>query len=58
MDATMPFAYGTVLIAVTRGAPRFRILHGLADIADQGTARSVIWALGFGCVVGLFAVAA
>jgi uncharacterized MAPEG superfamily protein len=68
-EAFAPYA-AAVIIAVTRGAPVgtvnllcgaflvFRVLHGLAYIADQGTARSVIWALGFSCVVGLFAVAA
>ena len=33
-----------------------RILHGLLYIADQATLRSIIWAGGFGCVIGLFIV--
>lgn len=68
-EAFAPYA-AAVIIAVTRGAPVgtvnalcaaflvLRVLHGLAYIADQATARSLIWTLGFGCVVGLFVVAA
>ncbi len=31
-----------------------RVLHGLLYIADQATARSVVWSVGIGCVVALF----
>lgn len=35
-----------------------RILHGIFYIYDQATLRSLSWALGFVCVVGLFITAA
>jgi uncharacterized MAPEG superfamily protein len=34
-----------------------RILHGVAYIYDKATLRSIIWVLGFFCMVGLFLAA-
>lgn len=68
-EAFAPYA-AAVIIAVTRGAPlgtvnalcgvflAARVLHGLAYIADQATLRSLLWTVGFGCVIGLFVIAA
>lgn len=35
-----------------------RLLHAAFYVADKATLRSIAWAAGFGCVIGLFAVAA
>ena len=35
-----------------------RIAYIFAYIADRATLRSIIWALGLGCIVGLFAISA
>ena len=36
----------------------FRVLHGVAYIADQGTLRSMLWTAGFVCMIRLFTIAA
>lgn len=68
-EAFPPFA-AAVIIAHVAGAPQDRIdllalafiacrlVYGALYIANQATLRSVVWALGLGCVVGLFVVAA
>lgn len=68
-EAFAPFA-AAVLLAEHRGAPQSsvdtlagvfvlaRILHGVLYILDQSTLRSIAWTVGFGCVVGLYVVAA
>ena len=35
-----------------------RVIYGLCYIADKSTLRSLVWLVGFGCVVGLFITAA
>jgi uncharacterized MAPEG superfamily protein len=35
-----------------------RVLHGLFYIADKATLRSLVWSVGFACVIGLFVTAA
>lgn len=35
-----------------------RVAHGIFYIADRATLRSLVWAGGFACVIGLFASAA
>jgi uncharacterized MAPEG superfamily protein len=48
---------GTIdLLAITFIA--MRIAHGLLYIADKAMLRTIVWTIGFGCVVGLFVVAA
>jgi len=68
-EAFPPFAAG-VIIAQLCDAPQFtvdalaltfivaRLAHGLCYIADQAGLRSLVWLVGFGCVVGLFVTAA
>ncbi len=68
-EAFAPFAAG-VIIAQVSGAPPawvnvlalafigFRILHGICYVLDWATPRSLAWAGGFACVVGLFLAAA
>ena len=68
-EAFPPFA-AAVIIAHQLGAPQVavdglalafvacRILYGVLYIADQPSARSVVWFLGVACVVALFVVAA
>jgi len=34
-----------------------RILHGVCYIADKHTLRSLVWFIGFLCVIGLFVIA-
>ena len=68
-EAFPPFAAG-VIIAQLCSAPQStvdmlaltfivaRVAHGLCYIADQAALRSLVWLVGFGCVVGLFVTAA
>jgi uncharacterized MAPEG superfamily protein len=35
-----------------------RVAYGLLYIADRPTLRSVVWTVGFACVVGMFIAAA
>lgn len=35
-----------------------RILHGVCYIADKGALRSLVWLVGFGCVIALFVTSA
>lgn len=68
-EAFPPFA-AAVIIAGVVGAERgavdalalafiaFRLAYGAFYIADWATARSLAWTAGFGCVIGLFIVAA
>ena len=68
-EAFPPFAAG-VIIAQLCNAPQAtinvlaltfigaRVAHGLCYIADQAALRSLVWLVGFGCVVGLFVTAA
>jgi len=68
-EAFAPFAAG-VIIAQQLAAPQgtvdalaltfvlARILHGLLYIANQATLRSLAWAVGFVCMIGLFITAA
>lgn len=64
-----PFA-AAVLVAEMLNAPQgtvdalaitfvvSRVLYGLAYLANKGPLRSLIWTVGFGCVVALFVTAA
>ena len=65
LEAFPPFAAGVIIASMTGANPATinllagvfilaRILHGLSYIADKGALRSLIWTVGFGCVVGLF----
>lgn len=68
-EAFPPFAAG-VIIAHLAGGPQtwidalagsfvaLRVIYTLLYIYDRPTARSVVWAAGLICVVGLFVVAA
>jgi uncharacterized MAPEG superfamily protein len=68
-EAFPPFA-AAVIIAHIAGAEQStvdllavvfivaRLLHGVLYIADQDRLRSLAWAVGIACVVGLFVVAA
>jgi uncharacterized MAPEG superfamily protein len=68
-EAFGPFA-AAVIIAHLAGARQatidwlaitfiaMRIAHGLLYIADQAMLRTIVWTIGFGCVVGLFIAAA
>lgn len=68
-EAFPPFAAG-VIIAQLCNAPQAtidilaltfigaRVVYGFCYIADQAGLRSLVWLVGFGCVVGLFVTAA
>lgn len=68
-EAFPPFA-AAVIIASVVGADggaidalalafiAFRLAYGACYIADWATARSLAWVAAFGCVIGLFVVAA
>lgn len=68
-EAFPPFA-AAVIIAQMLNAPQnqinalavgfivLRVLYGLAYLADKQLLRSLIWTAAFGCIVGLFIVAA
>jgi uncharacterized MAPEG superfamily protein len=67
-EALPPFA-AAVIIAQQLGAPQaridllalcfigFRLGHGIAYIGGWATLRSLLWAGGMGCVIGLFIIA-
>ncbi len=67
-EAFPPFAAG-VIIAHLVGANQLlvdglaltfitmRVLHGVMYIQDKATARSIVWLVGFFCVIGLFLAA-
>lgn len=68
-EAFAPFAAGVVIAQVSGAAPAwvnalalafigFRILHGICYVWDWATPRSLVWAGGFACVIGLFLAAA
>ncbi len=66
----LPLFIAAVIVAHMADAPQgrvdllavafvgFRILHGLFYIADRATARSLVWAGGFVCILALFVSAA
>jgi len=68
-EAFAPFA-AAVIIAHLAGARQAtvdllalvfigaRVAHGLLYVADQAMLRTIVWTIGYGCVVGLFLVAA
>lgn len=68
-EAFPPFA-AAVIIAHQLNAPQdridlfavlfvgFRLLHFLLYVMDRPTLRSLAWAGGFACVIGLFAISA
>ena len=68
-EAFAPFAAG-VIIAQVAGAPSawvnglaiafvaFRLAHGVFYLLDWASLRSLVWAGGMACVVGLFLAAA
>jgi uncharacterized MAPEG superfamily protein len=68
-EAFAPFA-AAVIIAHLAGADQAvvnalamtfvvaRVLHGLLYVADRATLRSLVWSVGFLCVIGLFITAA
>ena len=67
-EAFPPFA-AAVIVAQIQHAPQatvdtlaltfiaMRVLHAVFYILDKPTLRSIVWALGFACVVGLFVLA-
>lgn len=68
-EAFPPFAAAVIIAHVAGASPLTidvlagifliaRILHGIFYITDRSTARSLIWVVGFGCIVGLFVSAA
>ncbi len=68
-EAFPPFAAGVIIAHVAGGSQLAidvlagifllaRILHGIFYITDRSTLRSLIWVVGFGCIVGLFVSAA
>jgi uncharacterized MAPEG superfamily protein len=69
LEAFPPFA-AAVIIAEQLAAPQAwvdglalafigcRLAYGALYIANQATWRSVVWAAGLGCVIGLFVVSA
>lgn len=68
-EAFAPFA-AAAIIAQSTGADQswvdrlaiafivFRVLHGVFYVVDKPAMRSLIWTLGFLCVLGIFALAA
>ncbi|CAG4977685.1 MAG: MAPEG family protein [Lysobacter sp.] len=68
-EAFAPFAAGVVLAQLAGVAESTiallavifviaRVLHGVAYLANRATLRSLIWAVGIGCVVALLVMAA
>ncbi len=67
-EAFPPFA-AAVIIAHLQHAPQatidtlaatfiaMRVLHAIFYIANKPTLRSIVWSLGFACVIGLFVLA-
>ncbi|HJU40638.1 MAG TPA: MAPEG family protein [Tahibacter sp.] len=69
LEAFPPFAAAVIIAQLAHGDQSridllaiafvvLRLVYGALYIADKASARSVVWALGFLCVVGLFVVAA
>jgi uncharacterized MAPEG superfamily protein len=69
LEAFPPFAAAVIIAQVLEADPVTvnilagvfivaRILHGICYIMDKGTLRSLVWLVGYGCVVGLFLAAA
>lgn len=68
-EAFPPFA-AAVIIAQLQHAPQttvdtlaitfiaMRVLHAGFYVLDKPTLRSIVWTLGFACVIGLFVIAA
>lgn len=68
-EAFAPFAAGVVMAQLT-GVVHARItalalvfviarvLHGLLYLADKHSLRSLVWVVGYGCVIGLLGMAA
>ena len=68
-EAFPPFAAGVIIAHVSQNAAQgtidllagifilSRILHGILYITDRSTARSLVWLVGFGCMIGLFIAA-
>ncbi|WP_028080483.1 MAPEG family protein [Solimonas soli] len=68
-EAFPPFAAAVIIAHVVAGANAtadalavafivLRVLYGLCYIADKATLRSLLWAGGIACMIGLFIVAA
>jgi len=69
IEAFGPFAAAVIIAQLAHGAQSridmlavafivLRLVYGALYIADKAALRSLVWALGFLCVVGLFVVAA
>src|SRR5688500_19030578 len=68
-EAFPPFAAGVIVAHLAGGPQRWinalalafvalRVIYTLLYIQDKPTARSLVWLLGFACIVGLFVAAA
>jgi uncharacterized MAPEG superfamily protein len=68
-EAFPPFAAGVIIAHLARAPQGWidllaivfiaaRIAYAALYILDQPTVRSIVWTVGFGCVVGLFVAAA
>ncbi|MFN7753478.1 MAG: MAPEG family protein [Pseudomonadota bacterium] len=68
-EAFPPFAAGVIIAHMTGASPvlvdglavafvLLRVLYAVLYVTDRPTARSLVWTAAFGCVVGLFVVAA
>lgn len=68
-EAFAPFAAGVIIAhqagaqggavnALAGGFVVLRLIYGLLYIADRPAARSLVWTAAFGCVLGLFGLAA
>lgn len=68
-EAFPPFAAGVIIAHATGGHQTaidalalafivFRVAYGYLYISDKPSSRSLVWSLGFLCVIGLFIVAA
>lgn len=69
LEAFPPFAAGVLVAQFLHAAQDridllavsfivLRLIYGALYIADKALVRSIVWALAFACVVGLFVVAA
>ena len=56
--ASVVGAEGTAVDALALAFIAFRLAYGSFYMADWATARSLAWIAAFGCVIGLFVVAA
>lgn len=68
-EAFAPFAAGVIIAQISSASPSwvsalalsfigFRLLHGVFYLLDWASLRSLVWAGGFACVIGLFLAAA